>query len=175
MGARASVREASRAPQLLDDSKFMEIALREAARAGAEGEVPVGAVVVHRGVVVARAHNCSIRLKDPTAHAEILALRRAAKKIGNYRLGAGCSLYVTIEPCLMCAGAIIHARIGELVFGAGDPKTGACGSVLNVINEPQLNHRVSVLEGVLARDCAALMQDFFRQRRQERGAGRKRS
>lgn len=170
MGARASVREASRALQLFDDSKFMEIALREAARARAEGEVPVGAVVVHRGAVVARAHNCSIRLKDPTAHAEILALRRAAKKLGNYRLGAGCSLYVTIEPCPMCAGAIIQARIGELIFGAKDLKTGAAGSVLKVVNYPRLNHKVRMTEGVLEGSCAAILRDFFRKRRQKRNS-----
>ncbi|MGH9327491.1 MAG: tRNA adenosine(34) deaminase TadA [Terriglobia bacterium] len=150
-----------------NDFRFMEIALREAVRAGDEGEVPVGAVVVHHRTVLARAHNRSIRLNDPTAHAEILALRRAAKKLGNHRLGAACSLYVTIEPCSMCAGAIIQARIGALIFGAEDFKAGAAGSALKVVNHPRLNHKVRITEGILGADCAAVLRDFFIQRRQE--------
>jgi len=142
----------------------MRRALREAARAAAEQEVPVGAVVVEHGRVVARAHNRPIHLNDPAAHAEILALRRAAKKLGNYRL-PGCSLYVTIEPCAMCAGAIVQARLRRVVFGAPDRKAGACGSALTVLNHPRLNHWVEVVPGVLAEDCAQILRDFFRRRR----------
>ncbi|MGH9395881.1 MAG: tRNA adenosine(34) deaminase TadA [Terriglobia bacterium] len=151
--------------QMEEHRKYMRMALREARRASAENEVPVGAVMVHEGRVVARAHNRPIRLNDPTAHAEILALRRAAKKLGNYRL-TGCSLYVTIEPCAMCAGAIIQARISLLIFGARDAKAGACGSALRVLNHSKLNHRVKVLRGVLAEDSALLLREFFERRRQ---------
>jgi len=143
---------------------FMRLALREAERAGKEREVPVGAVLVCDGRVIARAHNRPIRLVDPTAHAEILALRRAARKLGNYRL-SGCTLYVTIEPCAMCAGAIVQARLRRVVFGATDPKSGAGGSVLGILNHPQLNHRVEALAGVLAEDCASVLRDFFCLRR----------
>jgi tRNA(adenine34) deaminase len=144
--------------------KFMRIALREARRAEREGEVPVGAVVVHNGRAIARAHNRSIRLHDPAGHAEILALRRAGKKLGNYRL-TGCSLYVTIEPCAMCAGAIVHARIEHLIFGAPDRKAGACGSALTVVSHPSVNHQVNVLRGVLAEDAALILREFFGHRR----------
>ncbi len=144
--------------------KFMRQALREAERAFEEQEVPVGAVIVDEGRVVARAHNRPVHLKDPTAHAEILALRRAAKRLGNYRL-RGCSLYVTIEPCAMCAGAIVQARLQRVVFGTSDPKAGANGSALRVLNHPMLNHQVEVLDGVLAQDCASILRDFFRARR----------
>ena len=139
--------------------KFMTLALREAQRGLGEGEVPVGAVVAQDGRVVARAHNRPIHLHDPTAHAEVLALRRAAKKLGNYRLN-GCTLYVTIEPCAMCAGAIVQARLGLVVFGASDAKAGAGGSALKV-----LNHRVEVVRGVMAEDCAAILREFFRGKR----------
>jgi len=149
----------------------MRLALREAERGAHEGEVPVGAVVVREGRVVARAHNRPIHLHDPTAHAEILALRRVARKSCNYRL-EGCDLYVTIEPCAMCAGAIVHARVRRLVFGAGDPKAGACGSALRVLNHRKLNHRVEVKSGVLAADCAKAMQEFFRKRRSKRTGAR---
>ena len=142
----------------------MRQALREARRALQEQEVPVGAVIVHDGRVLARAHNRPIHLKDPTAHAEILALRRAAKKLGNYRL-PGCDLYVTIEPCAMCAGAIVQARLGRVVFGATDPKAGAGGSALRVLNHPKLNHQVAVAKGVLGEECAQILRDFFRRRR----------
>jgi tRNA(adenine34) deaminase len=138
----------------------MEQALREARKGLNEDEVPVGAVVVLAGRLVARAHNRPVRLVDPTAHAEMLALRRAARKLGNYRL-SHCSLYVTIEPCAMCAGAIVLARVRELIFGAYDPKAGACGSVLGVTDHPKLNHKAAILGGVLAEDCAALMREFF--------------
>ena len=149
--------------------KFMRAALGEAARAMKEEEVPVGAVVVHEGRVLARAHNRSLHLHDPTAHAEVLALRRAARKLGNYRL-PGCSLYATIEPCAMCAGAIVQARLRCVVFGTEDPKAGAGGSVLAILNHPQLNHRVEVRRGVLQEECASLLREFFRRRRKKKSA-----
>jgi tRNA(adenine34) deaminase len=149
----------------VDHERHMRLALREARRGLAEEEVPVGAVVVCEGRVIARAHNRPIHLVDPAAHAEVLALRRAARKLKNYRL-TGCSLYVTIEPCAMCAGAVILSRISNLIYGASDPKAGASGSVLSVINHPKLNHRVKSLGGVLEEECAALLRDFFRSRRQ---------
>lgn len=142
----------------------MRRALREAQRAFAEDEVPVGAVLVGEDRLLARAHNRPIHLSDPSAHAEILALRRAARRLGNYRL-AGCTLYVTIEPCAMCAGAMVHARLKRVVFGARDPKAGASGSALTVLNHPKLNHPVEVTEGILADDCAAILREFFRRRR----------
>ncbi len=145
----------------------MRRALREAKRAWDEDEVPVGAVVVRESRVVTRAHNRPIHLSDPAAHAEILALRRAGQKLGNYRLN-DCTLYVTIEPCAMCAGAIVQARLRRLVFGARDSKAGAAGSALKVLNHPKLNHRVEVVRGVLAEDCAAILRDFFRRRRKGR-------
>lgn len=142
----------------------MHMALREAERAAREGEVPVGAILVLGGRVLARAHNRSIHLHDPSAHAEILALRRAAKKLGNYRM-EGCVLYVTIEPCAMCAGAVVQARLQRLVFGAPDPKAGAGGSVLNVLEHPRLNHQPEVTPGVLAEECSAVLREFFRRKR----------
>lgn len=158
---RRQQQPASDAPETL---KFMRLALREAQRAAREGEVPVGAVVVQGDRVVARAHNRPIHLKDPSAHAEILALRRAAHKLGNYRL-TGCTLYATIEPCAMCAGAIVQARLRRVVYGARDPKAGANGSTLTVLNHPKLNHQVEAVTGVLAEDCAAILRNFFRRRR----------
>ena len=146
---------------------FMRLALREADRARREQEVPVGAIVVRDGRVIARAHNRPLHLKDPTAHAEVLALRRATRKVGNYRL-TGCTLYVTIEPCAMCAGAMVQARLKRVVFGASDPKAGAGGSVLSVLNHPRLNHRVEVTEGVLGEDCAAILKEFFRKKRNKK-------
>jgi tRNA(adenine34) deaminase len=142
----------------------MHVALREARKAAQEDEVPVGAVVVREGRIIARAHNRPIRLKDPSAHAEILALRRAARKLRNYRL-TGCTLYVTIEPCAMCAGAIVQARLRRVVFGASDPKAGASGTVLKVLNHPKLNHQVEIVNGVLAEECAGILREFFRRRR----------
>lgn len=150
-----------------EDTRFMREALREAKRSLQQGEVPVGAVVVHDGRVIARGHNGSIRLADPAAHAEIVALRRAGRKLGNYRL-VGCTLYATIEPCAMCAGAIAHARVRRLVFGASDPKAGAAGSALVVLNHPRLNHRVEIVKGILEGDCASILRDFFRQRRNKK-------
>jgi tRNA(adenine34) deaminase len=147
-----------------EDARFMRKALSQAGRGAREGEVPVGAVVVSQGRVLARAHNRPIHLHDPSAHAEILALRRAAKKLGNYRL-EGCDLYVTIEPCAMCVGAIVQARLRRLAFGAPDAKAGACGSALRVLNHRKLNHRVEVKGGIMAAVCAAIMQEFFRKKR----------
>jgi len=147
------------------DSRYMREALRQARRGYREGEVPVGAVIVYKGEVVARAHNRPIHLNDPSAHAEILVLRRAGRKLGNYRL-PGCTLYVTIEPCAMCVGAIVQARIQRLVVGAMDPKAGACGSVLAVLNDRNLNHHVVFDSGILQPDCAAILRQFFRERRE---------
>ncbi|HEV2177790.1 MAG TPA: tRNA adenosine(34) deaminase TadA [Terriglobia bacterium] len=147
------------------DAAFMRLALREARRAFDEDEVPVGAVVVQDGRVIARAHNRPIHLHDPSAHAEILALRRAARKLGNYRL-TGCSLYVTIEPCAMCAGAIVQARLKRVVFGAPDAKAGAAGSGLRVLNHPKLNHWVDIRRDVLAPECREILREFFRNRRE---------
>ena len=150
----------------LADERFMRMALRAAVRGAREAEVPVGALVVRGGRVVARAYNRPIRLHDPSAHAEILALRRAARKLGNYRL-EGCDLYVTIEPCAMCAGAIVQARLRRLIFGTRDPKAGACGSALRVLNHRKLNHRVQITRGILAAECASVIQEFFRKRRKK--------
>ena len=146
------------------DELWMEEALRAAQRAQEAGEVPVGAVVVCEGRVIGRGWNRNLGDCDPTAHAEIVALREAAAAVGNHRL-ANCDLFATIEPCPMCAGALVHARIQRLVYGADDPKAGAVQSVLQVLNHPQLNHRVEVRGGVLAGRCAELLQRFFKNRR----------
>lgn len=146
------------------DAEFMRHALELARQGGAAGEVPVGAVVVREGTIIGRGFNAPISRHDPSAHAEIVALRDAAERSGNYRL-PGCELFVTIEPCAMCAGAILHARIDRLVFGARDPKTGACGSVVNLFEEPRLNFHATVTEGVLAEECGALLSNFFAARR----------
>jgi len=149
---------------MIDDREALQAALAEARLAAEDGEVPIGAVVVHEGAIVARGQNRVLRDVDPTAHAEMGALRAAAKAIGNYRL-AGCTLYVTLEPCAMCAGAMIHARIDRLVFAADDPKAGACGSVLEVLNHPQLNHQMQVEQGIGAEESAELLRGFFKERR----------
>jgi tRNA(adenine34) deaminase len=149
---------------MIADLEAMEAALTEAWLAAEAGEVPIGAVVVRDGEIVARGQNRVLRDGDPTAHAEIVALRAAALSIGNYRL-VGCTLYVTLEPCAMCAGAMIHARIERLVFAARDPKAGAAGSVLEVVNHPQLNHQMHVEQGILAEEAAELLRNFFRERR----------
>ena len=146
------------------DESFMRLALAEAEKALLAGEVPVGAVVVRGGEVIASAHNGPVGLKDPSAHAEILALRRAAEAVGNYRL-AETTLYVTIEPCLMCAGALIHARVSRLVFGAQDPKGGAVVSLYAVLGDGRLNHRVEVTGGVLGEACGEILSRFFREKR----------
>ena len=146
------------------DEPFMRLALAEAEKALLAGEVPVGAVVVRGDEVIASAHNGPVGLKDPSAHAEILALRRAAEAVGNYRL-AETTLYVTIEPCLMCAGALIHARVSRLVFGAQDPKGGAVVSLYAVLGDGRLNHRVEVTGGVLGEACGEILSRFFREKR----------
>jgi tRNA(adenine34) deaminase len=148
----------------VDGTQFMRAALAAAAAAARAGEVPVGAVVVAGDEIVGRGFNAPISRHDPSAHAEILALRDAAARLGNYRLPA-CDLYVTLEPCPMCAGAIMQARIRRLVFGAPDPKTGACGGVVNLFTEPRLNHHTQVTGGVLADECGALLRQFFAGRR----------
>jgi tRNA(adenine34) deaminase len=154
----------------LTETEFMREALELARQAGTAGEVPVGAVVVRDGVIVGRGYNHPLGSNDPSAHAEVLALRDAAARAGNYRL-TGCGLYVTLEPCAMCAGAVMHARISRLVYGAADPKTGACGSVVNLFGESRLNHHTTVAAGVLDEECGALLQAFFQQRRRLPGAG----
>jgi tRNA(adenine34) deaminase len=150
----------------MNDELWMEEALREAQRAAALGEVPVGAIVVRNGEIVGRGCNRPISDSDPTAHAEILALRDAGKHIGNYRL-SDCDLYVTIEPCAMCAGAITHARIKRLIFGADDPKGGAVKSTIGVLNHSSLNHQVEITSGVLAGRSTEMVQAFFRERRKQ--------
>jgi tRNA(adenine34) deaminase len=148
----------------ISDADFMQLALAQAAQAGAAGEVPVGAVLVHQGQVVATGRNAPIGGNDPTAHAEMAALRGAAQALGNYRLD-DCELFVTLEPCAMCSGAMLHARLKRVVFGAPDPKTGAAGSVINLFANPQLNHQTLLHGGVLADECGAMLQAFFQQRR----------
>lgn len=147
-----------------DDELWMEEALRAAQRALEAGEVPVGAVMVCDGRIVGRGWNRNIGDSDPTAHAEVIALREAGASIGNHRL-AGCDLFVTIEPCAMCAGAMVHARIKRLIYGADDPKAGAVRSVMEVLNHPALNHAVEIRSGVLAGRSAEMLQEFFRSRR----------
>jgi tRNA(adenine34) deaminase len=146
------------------DELLMQAALMEARAAAEAGEVPIGAVVVMGGKILARGQNRVLRDVDPTAHAEIVAMRAAALAIGNYRL-VDCELYVTLEPCAMCAGAMIHARLGRLVYGAVDPKAGAAGTALEVLNHQKLNHRMEVTSGVLADECAEVLRGFFRERR----------
>ena len=147
------------------DRRFMEQALAEARKALASDDVPVGAVVVRDGQIIGRGCNQREKLADPTAHAELIALTAAAAAIGHWRL-EGCTLYVTLEPCPMCAGALVLARLDRLVFGAFDPKSGACGSLYNIPQDPRLNHRLEVAGGVLAEPCAELLRDFFRRQRE---------
>ncbi len=141
--------------------KFMLEALQEAKKAYKKNEVPVGAVVVQNNKIIARAHNLNITLNDPTAHAEILVLRKAAKKLKNYRL-TNCELYTTLEPCPMCAGAMVYARIKKLVYATDDPKSGACKSVLNIVNNKRLNHRIEVVSGVCKKQAEKLLKQFFK-------------
>ena len=149
----------------ISHEKFMALGLIEAKKAGQMGEVPIGAILVSdQGAVISAAHNRTIDLTDPTAHAEILVLRDAAQKINNYRL-LNTTLYVTVEPCIMCMGAIVHARISNLVFGAGDPKWGAAGSLYDFSEDSRLNHRVNITKGICEQECRSLMQDFFRAKR----------
>ena len=156
--------ESSRAHQSLRDEAFMRQALAEAERGGTGGEVPIGAVVVVDGTVVGRAHNAPVALSDPTAHAEVLALREAARRVGNYRL-TGATLFVTVEPCPMCCGAIFHARVSRVVYGAPDPKAGAVESLYRLLDDPRVNHRVEARGGVLGSECAALLSEFFEMKR----------
>ena len=147
-----------------NDEQGMRLALQQARLAADAGEVPVGAVVVQNGQVIAVGRNAPIASHDPTAHAEVVALRAAARVLGNYRLD-GCTLYVTLEPCAMCSGAMLHARVDRVVFGAPDPRTGVAGSVLNLFGHTQLNHQTQVTGGVLADECAQLLKDFFKPKR----------
>lgn len=148
----------------MTDLVYMQSALELAAQAAGAGEVPVGAVVVKDGIIIGRGYNQPITRADPTAHAEVMAMRAASQALGNYRL-TDCELYVTLEPCVMCAGAIMHARIKRVVYGARDPKTGACGSAIDLFAQPHLNHHTAVSGGVLADAAIAQLQDFFAQRR----------
>ena len=150
--------------QIRDDEQGMRAALREAERALAIDEVPVGCVVVHDGQVIARGHNQVEVLKDATAHAEMIAIGAASEALASWRL-TECTIYVTLEPCAMCAGALVLSRMGRLVYGAADPKAGGCGSVLDVIGEPRLNHRVEIATGVLAEECGEMLREFFRKKR----------
>ena len=151
-----------------DDAAYMRLALREALCAFEQGEVPVGAVVVHRGRVIGRGHNRRESLHDPTAHAEMLAITAAAESLQSWRLEETV-LYVTLEPCPMCAGAIVNSRIPRLVYGAADPKAGACGSLFNLVQDLRLNHRVALESGVMATESADLLKEFFRRARKKRG------
>lgn len=162
-------------PSLLHDASSdeacMRVALREALRAWEEGEVPVGAVVVRDGRVIGRGYNLREKLSDPTAHAEMIAITAAAEEIGDWRLER-CTLFVTLEPCPMCAGAIVNSRIPRVVFGAKDPKAGACGSLMNLVQDARLNHRVELVEGVLSEDASMLLREFFRTRREVHREGK---
>ncbi|MCH8621770.1 tRNA adenosine(34) deaminase TadA [Undibacterium sp. TS12] len=153
-----------RSEQQQRDAGFMQAALQQARLAWDEGEVPVGAVVVKDGVIIASGYNRPIGRHDPTAHAEIMALRAAAEVLGNYRL-PGCELYVTLEPCMMCAGAMMHARLSRVIYAASDPKTGVAGSLLNVFEHGQLNHHTQITAGILAEECSSLLKEFFAHRR----------
>ncbi len=147
-----------------NDNSFMNIALEEAQAAYSAGEVPVGAVLVQNGKIISRAHNMPITMNDPSAHAELLALRQAGQILGNYRLG-GAELYVTLEPCIMCAGAIVQARLARVIFGARDPKCGAVTSLYNILTDQRLNHQVEVTPGILQEECGEIMSRFFQQKR----------
>jgi tRNA(adenine34) deaminase len=146
------------------DEKFMRSALQEARKAMGKAEVPVGAVLVKNNRIIARGYNKNIHNQDPAAHAEIVALTGAGSYLKNHRL-IGCTLYATVEPCPMCAGALVHARVKRIVFGAGDPKAGACGSVFNIASNKKLNHRIEVTRGILEKECAHIVKEFFRTRR----------
>ena len=154
------------------DASYMQLALEQAQHAWDLGEVPVGAVVVKDGEVIAVGYNQPIGKHDPTAHAEIMALRAASEKLGNYRL-PGCELYVTLEPCVMCSGAMLHARLSRVVFGASDPKTGACGSIVNLFEQPALNHQTAIVGGVMAAECGDFLRAFFVERRRAQAEARK--
>jgi len=146
------------------DKIFMQLALKEAQKAFEDDEVPVGAIIVHKNKLIAKAHNQVERLKDPTAHAEMIAITQAASSLGAKWLNE-CTLYVTIEPCAMCAGALVLSRIKNIIYGAKDPKTGACGSVFNIANSKKLNHRIKVKAGILKDECSVLLKEFFKNKR----------
>ena len=150
----------------IDHDVFMRVALQEALAAYEEEEVPVGAVIVHEGRVVARAHNQRELLKDPTTHAEMIAITQAAAALNNWRL-SGATMYVTLEPCAMCAGALVLARVDRLVYGTSDPKAGACGTLYNIVQDSRLNHRVDVVSGILSSECAETLRSFFAKRREK--------
>jgi tRNA(adenine34) deaminase len=158
----------SEMPLMDSDQRWMRLALHEAEVALAEDEVPVGAVIVHEGLVIAAAHNQREQLRDPTAHAEIIALTQAAAALGTWRL-EDCLMYVTLEPCPMCAGALVQARVPRVVYGAFDPKAGAVESLYRLLDDPRLNHRAQTLGGVMAEECGSLLTRFFKQRRRESG------
>ncbi len=149
-----------------DDDRFVQLAIEQAKIAEENGDVPIGAVIVHQNQIIGKAYNQREQLKDPTAHAEIVALTQAAAALQSWRL-TGCTMYVTLEPCPMCAGALVLARIDRLVYGCDDPKTGACKSLYNIVQDERLNHRLEVTTGVLADECSKLLQDFFQHRRTE--------
>ena len=149
------------------DQQFMKAAIEQAKIAEENGDVPIGAVVVYKNQIIAKAYNQRQQLNDPTAHAEIIALTQAAAFVQNWRLN-GCAMYVTLEPCPMCAGALVLARLDRLVYGCDDPKSGACGSIYNIVADERLNHRLQVTAGVLAEDCGAQLQSFFQKRRNEK-------
>lgn len=151
-----------------NDESMMRLALEQARLAAGAGEVPVGAVIIKDGEVIGLGHNRNLLDNDPTAHAEIVALRQAAARVGNHRL-PGCEIFVTIEPCAMCAGALVHARLARLIFGADDSKAGAVSSVMQVLNHPRLNHQMEVTSGVLAEDCSRMLKEFFQSRRERPG------
>ena len=148
-----------------DNEQFMRLAIEQAKIAQENGDVPIGAVIVHQSQIIGKAYNQREQLQDPTAHAEIIALTQAAAALENWHLN-GCTMYVTLEPCPMCAGALVLARIERLVFGCSDPKTGACGSLYNIVQDERLNHRIEVKSGVLADECSELLQQFFQNRRE---------
>jgi tRNA(adenine34) deaminase len=149
---------------MIEDEKWMKIALNEASLALKENEVPVGSVLIQNNIIIAKSHNQQIIKNDPTAHAEIQLLRKAGNQQKNYRL-VGCSLYVTLEPCAMCFGALIHARVDRVIFGASDPKTGVCGSCINLNEEKFFNHKISITGGILENDCSELLKKFFKSKR----------
>jgi tRNA(adenine34) deaminase len=159
-----TLHDATAAGNEMTDELFLQEALAEARTAYAAGEVPIGAILVRDGTILSRGQNRVLRDQDPTAHAEIIAMREAARAIRNYRL-TDCELYVTLEPCAMCAGAMIHARLKRLIYAATDPKAGAAGSVLEVLNHPRLNHQIPITSGLLAEECGDLLRSFFRERR----------
>jgi len=150
----------------MPNEQFMRLTIEQAKIAEENGDVPIGAVIVHKGQVIAKAYNQREQLQDPTAHAEIIALTQAAAALENWHLN-GCTMYVTLEPCPMCAGALVLARIDRLVFGCADPKAGACGSLYNIVQDERLNHRIEVTSGVLADECSQLLQKFFQNKREE--------